>query len=61
MKEHGAWFIEIDKLDELTSVLPNVINEFEKYEEKTINNPKAIAGLSSWEKNIRDWIDLYNN
>lgn len=60
MKEHGAWFIEIDKLEELTKIIPDVINNFEKYEQKTNNNSQAITELSSWEKNIQAWIDLYN-
>lgn len=61
MKEYGAWFIEIDKLEELNKVVLSVINNFEKYEHKTNNNPQAVTELSSWERNIQDWIDLYSN
>lgn len=61
MKENGAWFIEIDKLEELTKVIPEIIKDFEKYELKTKNNPQVISELSSWDKNIYSWIDLYNS
>jgi len=61
MKENGAWFIEIDKLEELAKVIPVIIKDFEKYELKTKNNPQVISELSSWDKNIYSWIDLYNS
>ncbi len=61
MKENGAWFIEIDKLEELSKVIPEIIKDFEKYELKTKNNPQVISELSSWDKNIYSWIDLYNS
>lgn len=59
MKEHGAWFIEINKIEELVFLMPDIIENYKKHEEKTVNNPKAIAELSSWEKNINDWVELY--
>lgn len=59
IKDHGARFIEIDKINELVHVLPNIINNYKKYEIQTENNSKAILELSSWEKNIKDWIVLY--
>jgi len=61
MKENGAWFIEIDKLEELSKVIPEIIKDFEKYELKTKKNPQVISELSSWDKNIYSWIDLYNS
>lgn len=61
IKKHGAWFIEIESLEELSKVVPEVINDFEKFKSKTKNNPQAITKLISWEKNIQAWIDLYNN
>jgi hypothetical protein len=60
LKEKGVWFIEIDKIPELSSVLTTVINEYEQYAQKTINATKVIPGLALWEKNIKDWVSLYN-
>lgn len=59
LKEKGAYFIEIDKVEDLTDVLPDVINNFSKYEQKTANNPRVISELSSWEKNIKQWVETY--
>ncbi|WP_016778726.1 glycosyltransferase [Anaerophaga thermohalophila] len=61
MKEHGAWFIEIDKLEELPNIIFDVIGNYENYVKKTNNNPQAIAELGLWEKNIHDWIALYKD
>ncbi|HZL12381.1 MAG TPA: glycosyltransferase [Prolixibacteraceae bacterium] len=59
MKEKGVWFIEINKIAELVEVLPKIINHYTEYELKTVDSPNAITKLSSWEKNIKSWIDLY--
>lgn len=59
IKEYGAWFLEVEEVEELSKVIPDLINNFQKYEQKTINNPQSISELSSWEKNIINWINLY--
>jgi len=59
-KENNAWFIEIDKIEELASSLLNIMNNFESYWNNTQPNSEVILKLSSWEKNIKDWIALYN-
>ncbi len=61
LKEHGAWFIEVEKVEKLSEVIPEIIKDFQKYELKTKKNPQVIAELSSWDKNIYSWIDLYNS
>jgi hypothetical protein len=60
IKEKGAWFIEINKIDDLAVTIPNVINNFNELEKNTFFSPKAISELSSWEKNIEDWKLIYN-
>lgn len=59
MKEQGAWFIEIDGLDELSDIIPKVICKYDNYLQKTNNNPMVITELGSWEKNIHNWLALY--
>lgn len=61
LKEKGAYFIEIDKAEDVSDVLPDVINNFSNYEQKTANTPRVIAELGSWEKNIKQWIEMYNS
>lgn len=60
LKGQSVWFIEIDNLKELGDTILDVINNYKEYEAKTTNNTNAIAELSSWEKNIYDWIKLYS-
>ena len=60
IKKRGGWFIEIGNFEDLKAALPDLINNFEKYEQKTAPNPRVVSELSSWEKNIKDWISLYN-
>lgn len=59
LKEEGAWFIEVDKIDELVTVLPEVLENYKGYAPKTVNTSKAIAKLSLWDQNIDSWIALY--
>lgn len=59
LKEEGAWFIEVDKVDELVTVLPAVLENYKEYAPKTVNSSKAIAKLSLWDQNIDSWIALY--
>jgi len=61
MKEHGAKFIMINTIEELVDLIPKILKKYESFKSQTINNPKIILELSSWEKNIMDWIKLYNN
>jgi hypothetical protein len=61
LKEKGSYFIEIDKVEDLNDVLPDVINNFSTYEQRTTNNPGVITELSSWGKNIKQWAEMYNS
>jgi len=36
------------------------INNMDKLKDKCLNNPKVIWELSSWEKNINKWLEIYN-
>lgn len=59
MKEYGVKFEEIQKVEDLAKLLVDVINNYQKYQERTTNNQKAILKLSSWDKNIEEWKLLY--
>lgn len=59
LKEEGAWFLEINKIEDLKKILPEVLNNYQLYERKTEGSPAAVTKLSSWENNIQDWINLY--
>jgi hypothetical protein len=54
-----CWFIEIDRIKELSMLVPEIIGNFKKYKSNTIGNSFAIDKLSSWEINIEKWKQLY--
>lgn len=61
MKNEGAWFIEIDRVEALTETLYQTIENYEDLKLKTVNNSDAIERLSSWNENIKYWVALYNS
>lgn len=61
LKEEGVWFIEINELNELVHVVPEQVNLYNDFFAEKLRNSQAIAKLSSWKKNILDWVDLYGN
>jgi hypothetical protein len=59
LKDYGVYFSEVDKLSELPGKLSSIIEYYDSYKKETVSNPEVINYLSSWEKNIKDWIALY--
>jgi glycosyltransferase involved in cell wall biosynthesis len=59
LKETGAWFVEVDHLDEIPDKLSYILNDFENFQADMTTNPSAIVALSSWGKNIKQWLNLY--
>jgi len=59
LKEEGAWFLEIDKMEELKKVLPDALKNYEAYVPETVQNAEVIARLSLWEHTIGHWKALY--
>lgn len=60
LKDEGAWFLDLNELEEIKTTLPMIIENFAEYESLTTNCPSAISNLSSWENNIKSWTKLYN-
>lgn len=59
MKDYGAYFIEIDMISELSEKLIEVFHNYDQFYSKTEANPLAVLELSSWERNIVEWLKLY--
>lgn len=55
----GIQYIKIDNIDELYSLLENVINNSIKSFD-TSKNTHIISELSLWNKTIESWIDVYS-
>ncbi|PWJ88098.1 glycosyltransferase involved in cell wall biosynthesis [Oceanotoga teriensis] len=60
--EDGAYYETIDKLKKgtLSEKIQYIINNFDELKEKSKINKKIIHERSSWENNIKSWIEVYN-
>jgi len=60
-KKHGIFDIKINacKPGILSSLIENIIIDFPHQKSKCINNSEKIRAISSWDKNIHDWIKIY--
>lgn len=56
---NGVNYYKIENLNEINLLLTNIVKNLENYQSETKENAKRIWNLSSWENNIKSWIDLY--
>jgi len=54
------YFEEVDSLDDLTNLIPYLIENFKHVKNRTINNPSLISKNFSYSSAINDWIKVYN-
>jgi len=59
LKERGIYFEEVDKIEEIPDKLEYIIDNYDHLKVKCERNPEIIWELSSWEKNIESWLELY--
>lgn len=58
-KQEGAFFLEVNDFTELSGKIEFSIDNCAELKSKTKNNRDIIWKLSSWEKNSKDWYNLY--
>jgi hypothetical protein len=58
-KDSGVWFLIIDHISDLITVLPSVFDDYGSHWDKTIGNAEIISTFLSWESNIPNWISIY--
>lgn len=59
MKDRNIYFREITEIDELRTVLPDVLNNLKEQLYLCVNNKKPLYNLSSWSSNFEKWNRLY--
>lgn len=59
LKDNNCWFLEVQNINELKLLIPNIISNYNCFLGKTTHNSIAINTLSSWNNNINSWINLY--
>lgn len=56
----GVNYERIDSIEQLSERLKDVVENFDDYKKLTLQNPDKIWNFSSWEQNIKQWIDVYS-
>lgn len=59
LREKGVKFISIDKIENISIDMVEIINNINKYKERYIENSKVVYNLSSWEKSASEWYKVY--
>jgi len=59
LKNVGTYFLEINNFSELNDKLLETIDNFELEKDKCKSNSEKIWELSSWERTIDNWINLF--
>lgn len=58
--KNGIYFLQVDHINQINSVLNEVIDNYDIFSSMTVNNGVRIKELSSWESNIDNWAKLYD-
>jgi len=59
LDERGVFMLKVSSVDDVGRELVFVANNIDSLRTGSMKNPDIIWELSSWEKNINVWIDLY--
>jgi len=59
LDEKGIFMLKVSSVEEVGEKLVYALNNLDSLKEKCKKNPEIIWELSSWEKNIHSWIDMY--
>lgn len=55
IKEKGVFFIEVNDLEELKTILGGVVERIDQIKMACSKNAAIIWNLSSWDSNLKDW------
>lgn len=59
--KEGIKYLKIDKSDDLSDKLMQIVQNLEVYKKGLDTNRDIIYNLSSWKSNIQNWIDIYED
>lgn len=59
LRRLGIYYNEIDKLEDLKELIPQIVNNFENEKNKTKNNEKLTSDNFSYSNTIADWLNVY--
>ena len=59
LEEQGIFMLQISSVEEVGEKLIHSVNHLKELQENCRRNSEIIWNLSSWDKNIDDWIHMY--
>jgi glycosyltransferase involved in cell wall biosynthesis len=60
-KNKGIYFIEVDRVQDVGDKLVHSVRNLHKLKNKCSQNKEVIWNMTSWEKAINNWINVYEN
>lgn len=61
LKEKKYWFYDIKMIEDIKSLIPQIISNYESISQKTYNNQKLLGIDYSWNNTIKKWLTLYKS
>lgn len=59
LRQKGVKFISVEKIEDISIKIADVINDIDNYKNQYVGNKEIIYTLSSWEKSSADWYKVY--
>lgn len=59
LKEKGIEFWTVKKIEDITDVLTDIINNYDEYREKCSVNRNVVYDIASWENLAQKWVALW--
>lgn len=59
IRNSGIEFFSIEKVEDLTEILTDIVNNIDEYKEKVSNNKEKVYRMSSWEFAAKEWVNTY--
>ncbi len=60
LREKGIMFISVNRIDEITEQLMEVVPNIEEWKRQCSFNAEIVYHMSSWENSAREWYYVYN-
>ncbi len=59
LHEHGLYFLDVDKIADVTDILEDVVINIHKYKQRCKENARIVWNHSSWERMAIKWYGLW--
>jgi hypothetical protein len=60
LNQNGIFFFKVDDFNQIPELLNTISSNFRAEKNKCDKNPELIYNISSWNRVVHDWTNLYN-